>query len=182
MTSLIQQCKEMGLKYSTVSSSIWSSDCIPDKALIDSDTPWFQTSSQSTPGQWWTITFPFPVRINKYILMAGSFFDTYPKQWTLYYSFNNITWNKIQTDSHSDTRGLRTPFYLKNPIALKHFKLVMDSNSVNNNIFAFSFFDCFGVMSGYVEQQTFDDAKMRLKNLCKVMFISQLIILASFWC
>ena len=96
MSSIIQNSASLGLTYSAYSLSLFSGD--PNNVFIDSDDTFFQ-SQYDVPDQWWQVSFSRPVAIKSYLIRTNPDFNAKPKSWVVNASFDNKTWQQVDSVS-----------------------------------------------------------------------------------
>ena len=145
----------LGITYSASSLSVLNTNSVFQPANVFNDEDVNRFHSLSSPAdQWWQVSFSKPVAIKSYIIRTKSSWDARPKSWVVNASFDNKTWKQVDEVSLTgDVGGNKTPFLLKKTINCKHFRIILKRNIWDNgssdNLFVFSFFDCFGTLGKY---------------------------------
>ena len=139
MTSIIDYYKKNNINY-TASSLSLNLGKSPYNVFDSSKT--FFVSQLNPAGQWWQVTFEFPVSISSYTI--GEHIDEIDrlKRWKISYSINNGDLVDIREESHDDIRG-NVNFVLNPAINCTTFRITHIENTEGTNQLYFSYFNCY---------------------------------------
>ena len=143
MESLIQNSAKLGITRSAYSLTT-NGNYYPENVFVDNSNFFHSISYPSN--QWWQVSFSEPVSISSYIIKSTYSGGCFPKSWIVNASFDNKTWETVDTKTNENTGNVLAKFELTSPINTKHFRIVLKENtqSASDNHFIFTFFDCFG--------------------------------------
>ena len=151
MSSIIKNAETLGITYAALSKSLFEGN--RTNVFTDDDSSFFR-SQWNILNQWWQVSFSKPVAIKSYIIRTNASFGSRPKSWTVHASLDNESWQLVDEVSlQGDIGGSTTPFLLKKTIKCKHFRIYVVKNTWNNNELYFTFFDCFGELRKYTEDE-----------------------------
>jgi hypothetical protein len=142
MISIIKNAASLGITY-TASSLSQYSDRKSENVFEDNDVSLFD-SLGNAPNQWWQVSFSKQVAISSYIIRTNNNYGNHPVSWHIDASDDGVSWKTVHTVTGTDVGGNTARFYPSTTINCVHFRIILDQNSSNGYVLAFTFFDCFG--------------------------------------
>ena len=142
MTSLIKQFKRNNLNYSAFSLS--ESSSTNNKYAVFTDDDSYFLSKEDVDDQWWQVSFEAPVFVKCYILKTKRQFTYRHKSWIVNVSFDNLTWETVDTKNDIEIYNNEEPNLIENGAYCMHFRIIRTENRNNAKLLIFTFFDAFG--------------------------------------